>query len=285
MSARRQRWIAIAFAVSGVGASAVAVYVDGRFPAAVPSPPAAFSVSPLSEALRAVDSKGQLDVAALQAHREALDGYVASLASVSPLNQPARFPTPEDKLAYWLNAYHALVLQQLLDGWPMGSPDDELAGRFWWGRSWPVGGQRLTLWSIERRFLREAGDARVFLARFTGAAGGPRLEEAPFDGAMLDAQLDDAARHFMRRKEHAAVEARTVRLSPVLRDHREAFLAALPPGRSSVLQVVWAFLPETCEGERPGCDTRADLDRACGAAMDQCAIEYVAEDRGVPVRP
>lgn len=284
MSPPRQKVLALVFAVSGVGASAIAVYVDGRFPAAVPSPPAEYTLSPLSEALRAVDSRGQIDFAALGAHREALDRFVASLASVSPLNEPARFPTPEDKLAYWLNAYHALVLQQLLDGWPMGSPDDALLGRFWWGRSWPIGGQRLTLWSIEHRFLREAGDARVYLSRFTGVAGGPLLDGAPFDGATLDAQLDDASRRFMRRPENVALAQKAVTLSPVLREHRDAFLAALPPGRPSVLQIVWAFLPESCEGERPGCDTRADLDRACGVALDQCAVTYAAEARAVPAR-
>ena len=55
------------------------------------------------------------------ANPEALDLYVDSLAGTSPRNRPERFPTPADALAYWLNAWHALVLQQVVDRAPLSS--------------------------------------------------------------------------------------------------------------------------------------------------------------------
>jgi hypothetical protein len=225
-----------------------------------------------------------VDIAALRARRAELDAFVASMAAHAPSVEPDKFPTPDEKLAFWLNAYHALVLEELLERWPLGSPDEVPLGRFAWARSWPIGGERLTLWSIERRFLRESGDARVFLARFTGHRGGPLLDGAPFDPATLDAQLNDAGRRFMRRKENVAIEGKTVKVSSVLRDHQEAFMAALPSGRVSVLQIVWAFLPETCESERPGCETRGELDKLCGATFDKCTVEFVAGDRAVAAK-
>jgi hypothetical protein len=46
----------------------------------------------------------------------------------------------------------------------------------------------------------------------------------------------------------------------------EDLLAALPEGRGgNVLQFVWVFLPDTCT-ERPGCDTRGELDEVRSGA-------------------
>jgi hypothetical protein len=275
------RRAAVVPGLAAVAALALALFLDGRLPAPVPRPAADYSPALLLEALAQVDSLGRVDFDALKARPQALRAYVASLASVSPRTQPERFPTPEDSVAYWLNAYHALVLQQLVDAWPVASPDEV---SFFTRRAWPIGGQRLSLAAIERRYLAQAMDARVHLARFDGSAGGPLLDGAPFDGATLDAQLNDAARRFLRRPENVALDGEVVRLHPVLRDEAAAFRAALPDGQGSVLQVVWAFLPDTCDGERPGCDTRADLDKACGPALEACTLAFVAPTRWVAAK-
>jgi hypothetical protein len=128
------------------------------------------------------------------------------------------------------------------------------------------------------------GDGRVWLALFDGSTSGGVLDGAPFGADTLNPQLDDAARRFLRRRATVALAAPVVRLSPRITTHEADFLAALPEGRSGVLQIVWAYLPESCDGLFPGCDTRGDLDRACGAALAGCQVQPLQEDRGLAIK-
>ncbi len=262
--------------------SAVAMFVDGRVPASVPPAGEApgLAMGDLLEALTAVDSRGQVNLEQLKAHHGALERYVSSLARTSPATDPTRFPTPEDKVAYWLNTAHALVLLELLDVRSAATATTgDLSWRF---RSFPIGGQRLTRFAIHRRFLEATGDARVSLALFTGGKGHGVLDGAPFDGVTLDSQLDDAVRRFVQRPSNVHVEGHVVHLSTLFREHQEALLAALPEGRKHVLQVVWAYLPDRCD-ERPGCDTRGDLDQACGSKFEGCTVAWEPIDRALAV--
>jgi hypothetical protein len=128
-----------------------------------------------------------------------------------------------------------------------------------------------------RRYLEASGDARVMLAAFTGSRGRGVLDGAPFDGATLDPQLDDAARRFMRTPRNVRLEGEVVHLSSLLHELEPELLAALPPGRHHLLQVVWAYLPDGCEG-RVGCVSRGDLDRACGSTFEGCPLAWEPVD-------
>jgi len=281
---RRFRVPALLFAVTALGAATAAMHVQGLLPARVPSASEPFHYDDYAKVLRHVRSDGDVDFASVGRERQVLDAFVQSLASFSPHNRPDVFPTPEDALAYWLNTYNALVLQQVVDGYPyLESVRQPWLGRFFWGRAWPVGGERLTLWALEHRVLRtEFADPRIHFALFQAARGGPRLDGAHFQPEYLDAQLNDAGRRFVGEKRNVDLDGDTVHLSRLFDTYRDDFLAALPEGRDgNVLQFVWAFLPDTCE-ERPGCATRADLDRACGPKLDRCRIVYTPEDWTLP---
>lgn len=255
------------------------LYVDGHLPARVPTDAPAYAMGDLVDAYRAVDARGQVDLAELKKRHASLEAFVAAMAATSPETKPELFPTVEARLAYWLNAYHALVLRELLDtraqttsGW------SDLFDAV------PIGGKRLTRVAIYRRTLSQSGDARVFLSIFTGARGRGVLDGAPFDGESLNPQLDDAMRRFVRRKDHVALDGQTVKLSDLFRRHQDEFLAALPDERKNILQIVWAYLPDACEADRPGCDTRSDLDRACGGRFDQCKVVFVPIDEALAVK-
>lgn len=265
-------------------ASGIALHVQGLLPASVPSGDAPFHYYGYGRVLRHVRPDGDVDFSAIGRERTELDGFVRSLATFSPRSRPDLFPSAEDALAYWLNAYNALVLQAVVDGYPyLESVEQPALGRFWWGRAWPVGGRRMTLWALEHRILHaEFRDPRIHFALFRGTRGGPSLDGAPYQPDTIDSQLNDAARRFIGDRRHVRLEGNTVHLARLFETHREDFLAALPPGREPrVLQFVWAFLPDTCE-ERPGCDTRADLDRVCGVKLDRCTLVFEPEDTALP---
>ncbi|QRN97034.1 DUF547 domain-containing protein [Archangium violaceum] len=284
--ARRRRVVLLvaALLLSSVLMTGGVLHVRGLLPASVPSAETPFSYSGYGQVLRHVRRDGNVDFASVGRERARLDAFVRSLATFSPHSRPDLFPRSEDALAYWLNAYNALVLQAVVDEYPsLRSVEDPWLGSFFWGRSWPVGGQHLTLWALEHRILpREFADPRIHFALFQGRRGGPLLDGAPFAPEFLDSQLNDAVRRFVEDRRHVRLEGNTVYLARVFDTWREDLLAALPEGRGgNVLQFVWAFLPDTCT-ERPGCDTRGELDRVCGPRLDRCKLVYEPEDGALP---
>ncbi|MFO0601051.1 MAG: DUF547 domain-containing protein [Myxococcaceae bacterium] len=274
------RAIVFSLSLAMVAFAAGVLWVNGSLPGPVPGDAPPYSLSPLAEVLGAcIDARGQVDLTELKKHHAALETFVRSLAKTSPDSTPELFPTVEARLAYWLNAYHALVLLELLD--TRATRTSHTAELF---DGVTIGGKHTGRWAITRNFLDVTGDARVFLAVATGAKGRGVLDGAPFDTDSINLQLDDAVRRFVRRTDHVSVDGKRVKVSSLFRDHREDFLAALPEERKNVLQIVWAYLPETCESGQEGCATRADLDRACGTKFDGCQVEFVEPDETLAVK-
>lgn len=265
---RKVLWAAGIVALMVFGA-ATALFIEGRVPV-MSTPSLAYEPQALFEALRAVDSNGQVDLAQLKAQHEAIDRYVASLQGAFP----ERFSTVDERVAFWLNASHGLVLHSLLDA------RDGLATSLPRWRTYSIGGEYVHRAAIERRVLPQVGDPRVWLALFTGARGRGVLDGAPFDSATLDAQLDDAARRFMRQRNNVSVDGSVLKVSSLLHEHEAEFLAALPADRRHVLQVVWAYLPDSCT--QP-CLTRSELDHACGPKLDRCTVVWTPVDERLTV--
>ncbi len=281
----RGKWAkraAIVFSLLSIAGAVVVLWMDGHFPAAIPPGEAKVDYRPFAQALNHVSSSGLVDYAGLKADRKGLDEFVDSLARVTPLNHLELFPEPADQLVFWLNAYHALALQAALDD---GAPESGSFSRLTYAlRTWPVGGRRLTLFAMERRFLRDVGDPRVPFSLACGARSCALLDGSPYQSDTLDAQLNDAVRRFMRDPRNVKLEGKTVRLSGLVSQHEQEIVAALPHGTHGALHYVWAFLPDACT-ERPGCDTRSDLDRACGPKLDGCKLVYEPFDWSLAKRP
>lgn len=181
----------------------------------------AFDHGPLDRVLSAfVDDAGNVDYAGLKADRAELDAYVDSLAAVSPDSDPDRFPTREARLAYWINAYNALVLRGVIDAYPVRSVKDikMLSGFF--NRTWfTVGGESLTLNGIEHDVIRDRFDEpRIHAAINCASVGCPVLERTAFFPETLDARLETVMRKFLNEDRNVTVDAdrRTVTLSKIL---------------------------------------------------------------------
>ncbi|MGV3625217.1 MAG: DUF547 domain-containing protein [Archangium sp.] len=255
------------------------LYVDGHLPSSVPDEAPEYAVTEFASVLNAVDSRGQVDLAQLKANHAKLERFIESMAKYSPDTTPERFGAVEARVTYWLNAYHALVLAELME--------TRSNSTSWTGevlRATPIGGKRMTRMAIYRQYLSQSGDARLFLCIFTGAKGRGVLDGAPFSHDTLNSQLDDAVRRFVRRKSNFSIEGTTVKMSKLFELHRDDFLSALPDERKNVLQIVWAYLPDACDEGSPGCETRTDLDRACGNRFDKCSVTYLPIDETLAVK-
>lgn len=143
------------------------------------------------EVLRASVLDGRVDYPAIQTDGR-FEPYVSQLDHVAPTG----LPTDRDRLAFWINAYNAFAIKGILDGYAPGT----LAGRYRYflGRDYRVGGERITLYDLERNLLiPDFREPRVHFAIVCASRSCPKLRSEAYHASRLDAQLDDSARSFI----------------------------------------------------------------------------------------
>jgi len=132
---------------------------------------------------------------ALKSDRGKLDAYVGSLGEVGVDGLPR-----EAQIAFWLNAYNALVLRTVVDHYPIAARSKEYPARSI--RQIPgaferlthrVGRSTLTLDQIEQNILSAFHDPRLYLALGRGAVGGGRLRSEAYTPTELESQLKEVA--------------------------------------------------------------------------------------------
>ena len=127
-----------------------------------------------------VNERGEVDFHALARDRTDLEAFLDYVARVSPRSTPESFPSRESKLAYYINAYNALAMFNVIG---MNFPRS-LSGlvkvKFFGFRRFTVGGERMTLYALENDIIRPLGDERVHFALNCMAVSCPRLPRTPF---------------------------------------------------------------------------------------------------------
>jgi Protein of unknown function, DUF547 len=137
--------------------------------------------------------------------------------------RPAPFATPAAELAYYINAYNALAIRGVLDGF---APEGRF-GRWRYFRhlKFAVAGEQLSLDEIEHRRLQPLSDARFHFAVVGAAMSGPRLSNRAYLPETLEAQLDESAHRFVNdiTRNRFDVALKTAFLSPIFDVSREDF--------------------------------------------------------------
>ncbi len=177
-----------------------------------------------------VDDQGLVDYRGLSGDRAGLDLYVEAIGRHSPENSPGLFPTREERLAYYINAYNALVFHGVLDRGP--EEDSVWSGvvsglKFFGLRKFTVGGRSMSLKTLEDDYIRAGfNDPRIHAALNCASIGCPRLPRRAFDPATLDAELDAAMAEFVAGERNVTVDyrKRTVRLSKIFDWFEEDFV-------------------------------------------------------------
>ncbi len=132
---------------------------------------------------------------ALKSDRSRLDRFVSWLATAA-VGSGSR----DEQIAFWINAYNALVLKTVIDHYPIVQHSKDYPARSI--RQIPgaferlthrVGAGSVTLDQIEKMILGEFRDPRVYLALGRGAVGSGRLRSEAFTTAALERQLNGVA--------------------------------------------------------------------------------------------
>src|SRR5438128_6272040 len=144
---------------------------------------------------------------ALKVERAKFDAYVATLAGVSL--DAAR----DEQIAFWLNAYNAIVLETVIDHYPIAQRTPQYPPHSI--RQTPgafervphrVAGKTVTLDQIEQTILPPFHDPRLYLALGRGSVGGGRLRSEAFAAGRLEAQLKEVADECATRAECVQVD-------------------------------------------------------------------------------
>ncbi len=210
---------------------------------------------PLDQLLDLNVRDGLVYYRALRSERARLDRYVSSL-NVAPATYGAW--SRDEKVAFWLNAYNAIVLQTVINAYPIqGKAGTYPAGSI---RQIPgafeqakhrVAGRSLTLDDIEKTVLPEFKEPRVYLALGRAAVGSGRLRSEAYTGARLDAQLGSVQAEFVNDRSMLRLDRLSGRLTvtPIISWREAEFVAAYDKGaegpyaqRSPIERAVLAFI-------------------------------------------
>jgi hypothetical protein len=210
---------------------------------------------PLDQILDLYVRDGFVYYRALQSERSRLDRYVSSL-NVAPATYAGW--SPEQQMAFWVNAYNAFVLQTVINHYPVkGKSEEYPAGSI---RLIPgafdklthrAAGRSLTLDEIEKTVLPEFKEPRLYLALGRGAVGSGRLRSEAFSGDRLEKQLDAVAADFMMHEQMIKMDRAqdTLSLTPILSWREAEFVATYDPGatgafaeRSPIERALVAFI-------------------------------------------
>jgi len=169
-----------------------------------------FDHSPWDHVLKEfVTEQGRVDYAGLKANPAEFERYVEELAARSPVSDPQQFPTRESQLAYWINAYNALVMKGVIDHWPVKSVR-EIGGlpySFFWRKKFVLGGRKYTLDGIEGIMRKNLAEPRIHFAIVCAANSCPRLQRQAYTPENTDRLLAEAARFYVN-------EPRNLRIDP-----------------------------------------------------------------------
>jgi len=140
-----------------------------------------------------------MDYAGLKAHDLAkIQTIRLQLARVKPQTL-----TKKQQLAYWINVYNVNTVATILESYPVASirdisTDPIIRLNVFKKERVPAEGTVISLDTIENAKIREAfHDPRIHFAINCAAKSCPPIRAEAYDGAHVDAQLDDQVRKFV----------------------------------------------------------------------------------------
>lgn len=159
--------------------------------------------------------------------RAALKTYLAGAGKVSR----ATFDgwSKPDQLAFLINVYNAATVELILTAYPNVKSIKDLGTLFQgpWAKPFvTLLGKTVSLDDIEHGMIRGSGrynDPRIHFAVNCASIGCPALGRAAFRGAILDAQLDAAAKGFLGDRTRNRVQGDGVAVSSIFKWYRGDF--------------------------------------------------------------
>ena len=140
--------------------------------------------------------------------KEKLFKFTVQLAMISPDSHEELFPTKNDKLAYWINAYNAFILETIIKDYPVESIKDiNFIGFTVWLNKNLLGGEKISFKSLEDDIIRERfKDPRIHFAINCASASCPPLINEVYLPETLESQFNKSTTNFINNKNNFMID-------------------------------------------------------------------------------
>ena len=184
------------------------------------------------------DTEGRMNYAKLKANPEKLEQYLDILAVANPTEL-----SYNAQLAFWVNAYNALVIKGVIDHYPtMSVRKVKWFGGFFYRLKFQVAGKTYTLNQIEHDIIRQNFvDPRVHFVLVCASSSCPPIENRAFSAEDIEERLETATFNFIQNPENIKFDRdkRRVYLSKIFEWYKTDFYE----GYDGVVDFLADYLP------------------------------------------
>lgn len=160
-----------------------------------------------------VTQDGKVDYLRLATRRDLLEQVIREFGERGPDNDAAGFPTDEEKLAYWLNAYNVFTLHTIIQEYPISSVWKIREGQFFQRRRHLAGDKFVSLDDIEHRILRaQFREPAIHFAINCGMNGCPALRPSAYQAEGIHESLRAATEQFLLNQWNCRIDHQTRRI-------------------------------------------------------------------------
>ena len=165
---------------------------------------------------------GRVDYAGFKTEEVKLDRYLKILENVDP-----GILSRNEQFAFYINAYNAWTIKLILSGYPGVTSIKDLGSLLkspWKKKIVRIDGKVITLDHVEHEILRPRyKDPRVHFAINCAAKSCPPLRPEPFNGNILDRQLEDSTRSFINNPQSYRLDDSELYVSRIFKWFSEDF--------------------------------------------------------------
>lgn len=175
-----------------------------------------------------VDDRGLVDYKGLSNNSHTFDRYLSRIESMGPVSNPELFPTRNDELAFYINAYNALVFKGVLAIGPEAETvwSGLISGFIFF--EWmdvQIDGRLTTLKLLEDDIIRDGfKDPRIHAAINCASISCPRLPRVAYVGESIERQLEASMHEFANTESNVRVEGDKLYLSSIFDWFAEDFV-------------------------------------------------------------
>lgn len=170
-----------------------------------------------------VDENGRVNYTQLKANPEKLEAYLDLLAVAKPTEW-----SYNEQLAFWINAYNAIVIKGVIDHYPTNSVRRvKLFRGFFYRLKFQVAGKTYTPNQIEHGILREEfPDPRVHFAIVCASFSCPPIGDRAFSAETIEERLETLTFNFIQNPEHVRIDRakHIVHLSKIFKWYENDFM-------------------------------------------------------------
>ena len=186
------------------------------------TPNTAFSHALFNQVLQKHVEDGRVNYAKLKADSETFEKYLDQLASAEPSKM-----SYNAQMAFWINAYNALVIKGVIDHYPIKSVKKvKLFNGFFSRLKFQVAGETYSLDNIEHDIIRkEFVDPRIHFALICASIGCPLIENTVFLPETIEERLDAVTLKFVTNPKKVRLDRdkRRVYLSKIFKWYKKDF--------------------------------------------------------------